>query len=417
MPDEAQLKILWDDNPDGAGYAWWDHEKEVWHCKKGIMKWEHFQHELETDSDLYGFDTKAVLIHTRIATSGPLDGSDTHPYPIAPEEVDWQRDIKNYSCSSILMHNGIYSKGTKKESDTQEFVRTVMWPLNYALSDSNPELDSMWWLLDDLMDTGSNRWVITKGKSVNLFGKWIFDKETGCYFSNDRYLEENTYYQWEKSKSNNTYNNYDNHIYQGRGWQSYPSQIHSVLPKEPDDYDHLGWTLVNCIARHREKDNFLTTHGNWDWQLWDNRYTEKKKTELESKQEPNAVYDEHGRLLWYIEDDDETDDTTIPTITCITCGMHMANSDLNDGECPACGIILVPQEEDHICPYCQNYSWPYQGSLDPNKVVGLEEISFCKSCNIVYGVVSEGGSIGSEWIIGWLGADMKINYVKDQMEG
>lgn len=112
-------------NPDGYGYARADH---------GHMVWGKMVADAETIiADYYQHMAgKAGMLHFRMATHGPTDRANAHPFLVTPDEWSHEHTI-------VLAHNGVLSSGNPfctTESDTAHFVKYIVQPI--ALS--NPDL-------------------------------------------------------------------------------------------------------------------------------------------------------------------------------------------------------------------------------------------------------------------------------------
>lgn len=105
-------------NPDGYGYARADHGHIVWGkmvADAETIIADYYQH----------MAGKEGMLHFRMATHGPTDRANAHPFLVTPEIV--------------LAHNGILNSGNPfcaTESDTAHFVKYIVQPI--ALS--NPDL-------------------------------------------------------------------------------------------------------------------------------------------------------------------------------------------------------------------------------------------------------------------------------------
>jgi predicted glutamine amidotransferase len=136
LPDEATLKRCWNDNSDGAGYAYLT-DKDTWEIKKGFMKWMDFKKSLDAEKFV---DENTVVMHFRIGTSGrcPHKAGElgkgemcTHPFPIS-NKTDMLESLR-IDSSTIVIHNGIVGNGAGFLSDTMIAIRdhiSVLWPFD-----------------------------------------------------------------------------------------------------------------------------------------------------------------------------------------------------------------------------------------------------------------------------------------------
>lgn len=164
---EETLKACWENNPDGAGYAYVGRGRLI--VRKGLMNYESFIASWRDRVARYG-KTSPFILHFRIRTHGTGDEINTHPFRIK---------------DGALIHNGTIS-GTGAssagvgESDTSLFAKMFYDKLT-------PEF-----LRDNLKQFGS---AIGYNKMVFLFrngehyianedvGSW----SDGVWFSNSGY--------------------------------------------------------------------------------------------------------------------------------------------------------------------------------------------------------------------------------------
>ena len=118
LPTKAELRAMWDHNPDGAGYMFSRSGKV--HIKKGFMSfesfWSAFRSEKLTRSD-------AVVFHFRISTQAAGLPAMTHPFPLSSVPSDIES--LQVDCNIGIAHNGVIqltSTGDKRFSDTALFI-------------------------------------------------------------------------------------------------------------------------------------------------------------------------------------------------------------------------------------------------------------------------------------------------------
>ncbi len=171
-PNKSTLKTCWENNPDGAGYAFLREGESKAMARKGFMEFDSFFKALKKDKVQVN-DT--LIIHFRIGTSGRLDETATHPFPVSRSVTDLR--ALEYRTTDLLFHNGVLSGGSQSLSDTQEFVRDIVAPLKNVLSDSGVHE-----VLEHL-SSGSRLLLIAGGVALRT-GAWDYDKKTKLYFSN-----------------------------------------------------------------------------------------------------------------------------------------------------------------------------------------------------------------------------------------
>lgn len=103
----AQLKIMWDSNPDGAGFMYAQDGKV--HIVKGLMTLDALWDAIQEVGPL-----RKLVIHFRIRTHGAVSKELTHPFWIREGELG-------------MVHNGVIrelvNETSEEESDTAVFAR------------------------------------------------------------------------------------------------------------------------------------------------------------------------------------------------------------------------------------------------------------------------------------------------------
>lgn len=124
IPSLKLLKECWNKNSDGAGIFVAKKDDTIGKVYKGIMSFEEFSDIINTidieESDL-------VVYHFRIATSGGINKEKTHPFLIS--DLEEELNITGeFHASEVFFHNGVFSTGTNTLSDTQLFVKNILYP-------------------------------------------------------------------------------------------------------------------------------------------------------------------------------------------------------------------------------------------------------------------------------------------------
>ena len=181
FPSKSTLKTCFNSNPHGAGFMYSQGGKVI--ISKGYMGFRKFWKNYQALSlDV----SQSVVYHFRIATAGSVVPANTHPFPVS----DCSEDLKSLDVITDLAmaHNGVISIQPKeKMSDTMTFVRDVMSPLKHLLMDRNEAIFN----LMEMSTRGSEIALLYGDGSVVSFGSgWLFEKETGLWFSNDSYLDD-----------------------------------------------------------------------------------------------------------------------------------------------------------------------------------------------------------------------------------
>jgi len=370
-------KRCFDGNSDGAGFAYWNEEKNTWSVQKGFMTFKHWwkafnRHEFTVDD--------IVISHFRIGTSGNRKGPDcTHPFPIT-DDFEKMR-VLEYDSDNIVFHNGVIGIGKDENSDTMlgivEYV-VPLWP--------HIEEKGITEILGEVLEDTKCRWLITEKDQVYLYGRWKKNTEhTGYYFSNDNYKPAPVY----NYSSNNWRNRGSNGVYRsgslnGTGRRQTTMFIRSShIAKDFYDYeDKWNWSLweeqvrkdrleiSEAIYSNKKADDkasdemarnagLLTsedikylTDPNWDK---DDDDELDGNTTIVSPHEPppedfpvtvTGLLDNHGNIIW---DDKYDEDSDLPC--CPSCGGEdLEESQLLNGDtaCKDCGAIFEMSTGDVI---------------------------------------------------------------------
>lgn len=123
VPEES-LRMGWQGNSDGAGFAYIDNGKVV--AVKGLMTWKEFLAAYQAAAKK--FKSSPFLIHFRIKSMGDKSAENTHPFPIN---------------GGMLIHNGTID-GTgatwnSGPSDTKCFAETFGDRLTYDFAKEHKE--------------------------------------------------------------------------------------------------------------------------------------------------------------------------------------------------------------------------------------------------------------------------------------
>ncbi len=349
--DKDTLKRCWTRNSDGAGYAWYDKKKKVWNVRKGFMTWEAFWNSFNE----HQFQKKDVyMAHFRIGTSGNKRGPDcTHPFPVVGD-CEVMRKTE-FSSARIVMHNGVHGGGDGTISDTMLAVRNWIWFLWPLLTDKERAEYAIDTLQDGLRTT-SNRWIITDGPEVTLYGTWIKDETTGVRYSNSGY---------EEPKTALTDNDYYRQRYNDRIGKS------ELPPAKTKD------GIIRCWSAD-SRDKYLIQN-TWDWVSWEDDFENH--------------FEEH---IIMIEGKDRAKKSTTEDTTEVQSGLVSPNVPATGKELPITVMGLVdengdidwdddyaPEEDLLICPHCKNADY----IVDPDSVRHLNTRaadSLCVQCGCMF---------------------------------
>jgi len=178
LPTKEVLANCWANNPDGAGYMFKTEDKKV-HIKKGFMTLKSLIKSLKKEN----FQVEdTVVYHFRIGTSGLTKSkSNTHPFPLT-RSINKLKQLDIIALRAVA-HNGIIGDGSKKLSDTMEFVRDILGDGAVA---NNLHRKSIQMLINDYLESNNKLAILDGRRGVTLFGeKWEIDKVSQLWFSND----------------------------------------------------------------------------------------------------------------------------------------------------------------------------------------------------------------------------------------
>ena len=185
MFDDETIKTMFKNNPDGAGYMYYDFKTKKVIIKKGYMNVKTLLKSLK-ENDL----TKTnVVLHFRIGTSGFNDKMNCHPYPL------YQKNALNCKTDIAMAHNGILSgyipPKTSDINDTQVFIQNVLNNLKKGFQYDSDKL----MLIEELIDTNKLAFLDSKNK-ITMVGNFIQDGD---------YIYSNNSYKTKTIASHKTY--------------------------------------------------------------------------------------------------------------------------------------------------------------------------------------------------------------------
>jgi DNA-directed RNA polymerase subunit RPC12/RpoP len=389
IPKKKDLKVCWTRNPDGAGIAVWQEAEQVWDVTKGLMSWNKFWKSIR-EYNLHRQENRDIaFIHFRYATSGK-DGAPggTHPFPVTGED-DLLMDT-NYQTPSIVMHNGVVGAGKGDLSDTQVWVKTYIDPI-YHLLGTDPRIEQ---LIGNVCDVTSNRWAITKGKDIYLWGKWL-DHGRGCKLSKilpKEYVPKKDSGPWYNGEESSAY---------GWGAPGYTGGYGDT--SAATSTCDRGGTIRNLgqAPTLNVKDEIFDINmgdyasayqdmqGNWDWSIW------KGEREPYDRGDTTVnIYDADGKVIGMVDketgestwegeppvDEDfvtpdsrdvastlQRDETEAEVVTCPHCESQFVMFESDNGKCAWCkkdvfqsqidsymSRVGVKQADRRDCPECGN---------------------------------------------------------------
>lgn len=183
IPDESILKNCWNNNSDGAGFAYAVNGNVF--IKKGFMTFDSFKSALKEADERYNLKDCGMLLHFRIATHGAKDATMTHPFPINSDEGALKKI--EYVSDYAVIHNGIISltgyeaNKSRGLSDTAIFIQKYLTKIatNKKWLNNPANID----LIEDLID--SKMAILYKTGGIKFTSG--FKEDNGVYYSNNSY--------------------------------------------------------------------------------------------------------------------------------------------------------------------------------------------------------------------------------------
>ncbi len=178
QPSLEQLRQMYQNNPDGAGYMFARNGSV--HIHKGFMSWEDLSRAVKAEH----FTARdAVVYHFRISTQAGVKPAMTHPFPLSSNIEHCEK--LDMLCSVGIAHNGIIrmtsSVKETRFSDTAIFIADYMTKLIRKKQDlTDPAVLNM---IDHLTNS---KWAIMNGDG-EIVTVGNFTKDDGLLFSNGTY--------------------------------------------------------------------------------------------------------------------------------------------------------------------------------------------------------------------------------------
>lgn len=178
LPEEAILKNMWDKNSDGAGFMYATENKV--YIEKGFMTYEEFTNALNGLKERFTDDLEQLplVLHFRITTHGGTSRGNTHPFPIS-DNVEHLKAL-DLTAPVGVAHNGVIHtvKATTDLSDTQMYVKTILYPLSKLSSTFMDEYET---LIDATI--GASKLAFLEGNgTITMIG--TFTELNGIHYSN-----------------------------------------------------------------------------------------------------------------------------------------------------------------------------------------------------------------------------------------
>lgn len=225
LPDADTIRVMWTNNPDGAGLMWADGDKV--YGVKGLMTLEAFGAALRAVPA-----GAAAVLHFRIATSGGVRPEMCHPWPITSDPAALV--ATTWAGPYGLAHNGVlHGLGCKDLSDTGEFVRDVAAPLLDMCRDL---LDKRAVSIMRAASAGSRLALLDGSGRLVLTGDGWEEGPDGVMYSNPGYLPRKwIMYNWD-------------------GWDAY--QIDSDADDDIMPLYDTGAYIIDDVGQLEEPDDY-----------------------------------------------------------------------------------------------------------------------------------------------------------------
>jgi len=181
QPSLDQLRIMYDNNPDGAGYMFARSGKV--HIHKGFMTWEDFERSVKAENFT---KDDPVVYHFRISTQAGVNPQMTHPFPLT-EDLPLCEAL-DLTCPIGLAHNGIISMTSfQKEVRYSDTAYFISWYMTRLIRNSDDIFDES---IKDMIDVLTNsKWAIMDGETGEIATVGKFQSSKGLLFSNGSYLK------------------------------------------------------------------------------------------------------------------------------------------------------------------------------------------------------------------------------------
>jgi hypothetical protein len=172
-----RLENCFDNNPDGAGFAYHAKSGAV-AISKGYMDFKTFKRAVK---DIGLTRKHEILFHFRIATHGAVNESNCHPFPLSADKDSLT--ALDITSTVVIAHNGIIGDlpASKTMSDTMIFIRDYLAPLGAAVTDAATHK------LIGKAAAGSKFAIMTTA-GISTIG--TFTESSGWMYSNDSYSND-----------------------------------------------------------------------------------------------------------------------------------------------------------------------------------------------------------------------------------
>ena len=179
QPSLDQLRRMFNNNPDGAGYMYARDGKV--HIHKGFMNWEDFSRNIKNENFT---KDDPVVYHFRISTQAGICPTMTHPFPLT-------KDLKlceklDMICPTGVAHNGVITMTSfAKETRFSDTAYFISWYMSKLIRKPSEITDPF---VADMIETLTNsKWAMMDGATGDIVTIGKFENQKGLLFSNNSY--------------------------------------------------------------------------------------------------------------------------------------------------------------------------------------------------------------------------------------
>ena len=222
QPSLEQLRNMYTNNPDGAGYMY-ARNGQV-HIHKGFMTWEDFERQIKAEAFT---KNDPVVYHFRISTQAGVCPTMTHPFPLTDNLA--QCEALDVNCPSGVAHNGIISMTSfKKETRFSDTAYFIAWYMTRIIRNRADIADPA---VNDMIDALTNsKWAIMDGISGEIETVGKFNNDKGLLFSNETYKKVTYKYTYSKYFDSK----YWDDLYDSDYGYTFPTKYTTKPPFTPD---------------------------------------------------------------------------------------------------------------------------------------------------------------------------------------
>jgi hypothetical protein len=232
--DHELLKRCFENNPDGAGFAFCVKGDKAVRYRKGFMSFKAFQTSLDKlVLSRYNLADVQLLLHYRITTHGGTRQENTHPFPISASE-DKLQALKGRT-DVICAMNGIVSVDIPKDStmsDTMHFIKESLSFPKSLRSDFYKAKHFPEWIAK----TGA-KWAFMDTENIHTFG--TFNVSEGWTYSNYSYED---YSVWNYGKY---YAPIESHYYDHLVYRKSEFSLGNCVPVNAKSLEFVGVVVTD----------------------------------------------------------------------------------------------------------------------------------------------------------------------------